>query len=148
MDTVIYIDILCPALLCVCVCVRLHDFANISVRLLIVHTVLLIRLLLSNTVEFSWVLHIFVVLSTVKIRKVFTYAVNPHCATPTPITAHLPRVLWCLVPPGLLKSPLTLVLVPHLPLPTHHPSQWAGPRAATPHPPPLTTVHNLPERTP
>ena len=33
-----------------CVCVRLHDFANISVRLLIVHTVLLIRLLLSNTV--------------------------------------------------------------------------------------------------
>ena len=51
MDTVIYLDILCPALLCVyvcvCVCVRLHDFANISVRLLIVHTVLLIRLLFS-----------------------------------------------------------------------------------------------------
>ena len=63
MDTVIYIDILCPALLCVyvcvcvcvCVCVRLHDFANISVRLLIVHTVLLIRLLLSNTAEFSYI---------------------------------------------------------------------------------------------
>ena len=51
MDTVIYVDILCPALLCVCVCVCLHDFANISVRLLIVHTVLLIRLLLSNTAE-------------------------------------------------------------------------------------------------
>ena len=61
-----------------------------------------------------------------------------HCTTLTLITAHLPRVLWCLVPPGLLKSPLTLVLVPHLPLLTPHPSQWAGPsqpQAATPHPP-------------
>ena len=65
---------------CVCVCTTLP--IAISVRLLIVHTVLLIRLLLSNTAEFSWVLHIFVVLSTVKIRKVFTYAVqSPLCNT-------------------------------------------------------------------
>ena len=47
--------ILWPALLCemcVCVCVRLHDFANISVRLLMVHTVLLSRLFLSNAAEY------------------------------------------------------------------------------------------------
>ena len=52
--------ILWPALLCVCV--RLHDFAN-SVRLVMVHTVLLIRLFLSNTAEFSCVLYLAVCVS-------------------------------------------------------------------------------------
>ena len=46
----------------VCVCVRLHDFAN-SVRLVMVHTVLQIRLFLSNTAEFSCVLYLAVCVS-------------------------------------------------------------------------------------
>ena len=36
----------------------------------------------------------------------------------TLITAHLPRVLWCLVPPGLLKSPVS----PRPPSPPPHTS--------------------------